>query len=98
VASGDTVVALGCASGCSGRWFAQRGATYLGIDLRVDLIVSFWTLEHLVWPSRYLDEMLRLCKRGGHLLLAFPDFGNWPIVCAGGFYGATSASASVSSS
>lgn len=39
-----------------------------------DLAVSFYALEHLVWPSRYLDEMLRVVKPGGYVALLFPDF------------------------
>ena len=39
-----------------------------------DVAVSFYALEHLVWPVRYLDEMLRVVKPGGHVALVFPDF------------------------
>lgn len=39
-----------------------------------DMAISFYALEHLVWPARYLDEMLRVVKPGGHVALLFPDF------------------------
>ena len=39
-----------------------------------DMAVSFYALEHLVWPVKYLDEMLRVVKPGGCVALLFPDF------------------------
>lgn len=39
-----------------------------------DLVVSFYSLEHMVWPERYLEEMLRVLRPGGHIALAFPDY------------------------
>lgn len=39
-----------------------------------DLVVSFYSLEHVVWPQRYLNEMLRVARCGGHVALAFPDY------------------------
>lgn len=39
-----------------------------------DMAVSFYALEHMVWPVKYLDEMLRVVKPGGHVALLFPDF------------------------
>lgn len=39
-----------------------------------DLVVSFYSLEHMVWPERYLEEMLRLLRPGGRIALAFPDY------------------------
>jgi hypothetical protein len=31
-------------------------------------------LEHLVWPHLFLEEMMRLTKPGGHLLIECPHF------------------------
>lgn len=39
-----------------------------------DFVISLYSLEHVVWPQRYLDEMLRVGRGGGHLALAFPDY------------------------
>jgi len=39
-----------------------------------DMAISFYALEHLVWPARYLDEMLRVVRPGGQVALLFPDF------------------------
>jgi SAM-dependent methyltransferase len=38
-----------------------------------DWAVSFFVIEHIVWPMRFLDEMMRVCKVGGCIALAFPD-------------------------
>lgn len=38
-----------------------------------DVVVSLYSLEHLVWPHRYLNEMLRVVHVGGYVALAFPD-------------------------
>ncbi|MBT4431736.1 MAG: class I SAM-dependent methyltransferase [Nitrospinaceae bacterium] len=43
-----------------------------------DYVVSFYALEHMVWPQRYIDEMIRVLKPGGIIALAFPDYvANW---------------------
>jgi SAM-dependent methyltransferase len=47
-------------------------------DASVDVAFAEFVLEHLVFPSRGLSEMLRVVRPGGHLVLVFPDF-----VCAG---------------
>lgn len=43
-----------------------------------DMAVSFYALEHMVWPAKYLDEMLRVVKPGGRVALLFPDFISGP--------------------
>jgi len=39
-----------------------------------NFVISLYSLEHIVWPQRYLDEMLRVVRVGGHIALAFPDY------------------------
>lgn len=56
------------------RW--MEGSVY---DLpvssgEVDVALSLFVLEHLVYPVRGLEEMLRVVRPGGTLLLVFPDF------------------------
>jgi SAM-dependent methyltransferase len=43
-------------------------------DSSVDLLMSFYVLEHLVHPVRALESMYRKLMQGGYLLLVFPDF------------------------
>ncbi len=43
-------------------------------DQAFDAAVSFYTIEHLVWPHRVLDEMFRLTRPGGLIALLFPPF------------------------
>ena len=58
-----------------------------GLDVRVgelreiqfaagsfDLVVSWHTLEHMRNPGEALDEMVRVLRPGGHLLVSVPDF------------------------
>jgi len=44
-------------------------------DCSVDVIVSFYSLEHLYPLAPYLDEMLRVLKPGGTLIGAIPADG-----------------------
>ena len=39
-----------------------------------DVCFSFYVLEHLVYPEKALNEMLRTIKKDGYLILIFPDF------------------------
>jgi len=43
-------------------------------DAQFDLCFSQYVVEHLVFPEIGLQEMLRVVKPGGQLLLVFPDF------------------------
>ena len=39
-----------------------------------DLCFAFFVLEHLVYPEKALDNIMRLVKNGGSIMLVFPDF------------------------
>ena len=39
-----------------------------------DAVVSFYTIEHLVWPHRLLDQMYRLVRPGGLVAVLCPPF------------------------
>lgn len=39
-----------------------------------DVCFAYFVLEHLVYPEKGLKEMLRVIKKGGQLVLVFPDF------------------------
>ena len=39
-----------------------------------DLSFSFYVLEHLVWPHRFLSEMVRLTRSGGLIVIECPHF------------------------
>jgi SAM-dependent methyltransferase len=43
-------------------------------DGQFDVCFSTYVLEHLVYPERALEEMLRVIRPGGRLVLVFPDF------------------------
>lgn len=43
-------------------------------DESLDICFSFFVLEHLVYPEKALNEMLRTLKKGGKMVLVFPDF------------------------
>ena len=43
-------------------------------DQQMDLVYSYYVIEHFVYVERGLKEMLRVLKPGGMLALVFPDF------------------------
>lgn len=52
-----------------------------------DLVVSFFVIEHLTRPRRFLQEAMRLVKPGGYLFILCPDyrrFGRMPSLPFGG--------------
>lgn len=49
-------------------------------DESMGIVCAEFVLEHLVYPARGLEEMMRSVMPGGKLLLTFPDF-----VCSGRF-------------
>lgn len=40
----------------------------------LDVVISMFVIEHLVFPARFLDEAWRVLRPGGCLLLLAPDF------------------------
>ena len=57
-----------------GDW--RCGTAYeIGLpDGAVDTCFAFYVIEHLVYPERGPQEMLRVVRPGGDLILVFPDF------------------------
>jgi len=52
-----------------------------------DFTISFFVLEHLVWPQRFLREMVRVTRPGGRLAIICPHFrraGRMPSLYHGG--------------
>jgi SAM-dependent methyltransferase len=45
----------------------------------VDVVLSMFMIEHLVFPSRFLDEAWRILRPGGNLITVAPDFSNNPM-------------------
>jgi len=43
-------------------------------DQSVDVTLSIFVIEHVVFPARFLDEQWRVLRSGGRLLLIAPDF------------------------
>ena len=42
-----------------------------------DLVIASEVIEHLIMPDRVLEELTRLLKKGGHLLLTVPNVAFW---------------------
>jgi 2-polyprenyl-3-methyl-5-hydroxy-6-metoxy-1,4-benzoquinol methylase len=54
--------------------FEVGDATRLPVaDSSVDFVVSFETIEHLAEPTEFVDEVARVLRTGGTLLLSTPD-------------------------
>lgn len=51
---------------------------------RFDVVTSFYTLEHTSQPEMILDEMIRVLRPGGLLVIAAPNFGSplFPSPCS----------------
>lgn len=61
--------------GNSFTWLVAGNAYQMPLaSSSADFVISLYSLEHIVWPRRYLDEMLRVVRVGGHIALAFPDY------------------------
>jgi ubiquinone/menaquinone biosynthesis C-methylase UbiE len=42
-------------------------------DNSFDLVLAVWALEHFAHPREYLDEIRRVCCRGGYVILIAPN-------------------------
>ncbi|MEZ0346064.1 MAG: class I SAM-dependent methyltransferase [Infirmifilum sp.] len=46
-------------------------------DNTIDLVTSMEVIEHLVNPDNMLQEIFRVLRRGGYLLLTTPNLASW---------------------
>ena len=54
--------------------FERSDATTIPFDAdSFDLVLSFHVLEHVVDPDAYLEEMARVCRAGGRLVIVTPN-------------------------
>lgn len=58
----------------SGKWLVASVYDIPAGNESIDICYSFYVLEHLVYPERALNEMMRTVKKEGFLILIFPDF------------------------
>lgn len=42
-----------------------------------DLVIASEVIEHLIMPDRTLEELIRVLKQGGHILLTVPNVAFW---------------------
>ncbi len=56
------------------RWEAASSYAIPAPDSWADVVFSVYVLEHLVFPLRALEEMLRVLAPEGRLFIVFPDF------------------------
>lgn len=59
------------------------------LDTTFDLVASLYTIEHVVDPPAYLEQMWRLCRPGGLLAIICPEFIESPAPAPSIFYGQT---------
>lgn len=72
------------------RWLADWGNKNLGLNIKSAPfeecgfkdgsydVVTFWdVLEHLADPKKSLIESARILRRGGYLVINYPDIGSW---------------------
>ncbi len=74
-------------------WNCANAYTIPFADDCFDVCFSLYVLEHLVYPERALQEMVRVVKPGGCLALVFPDFvesGRFPSQLLGFSFGKAS--------
>lgn len=57
-----------------GGWVSAEVYALPFAEHAFEVVFCLYVLEHLVFPRRGLDEMLRVVRPGGRLVLAFPDF------------------------
>jgi SAM-dependent methyltransferase len=71
---------------CSKLGFETRQGTLLGQWIEgelFDTIHCSHTIEHVPDPVAYLQEISRLLIRGGHLMIAFPNYNSIPRIVMG---------------
>jgi ubiquinone/menaquinone biosynthesis C-methylase UbiE len=56
------------------NWLTSDAYKIPFADKTFDVCFSFYVLEHLVFPEKALNEMMRIVKLNGFLILIFPDF------------------------
>jgi ubiquinone/menaquinone biosynthesis C-methylase UbiE/GT2 family glycosyltransferase len=56
------------------NWICSQVYSLPFEDAFFNNVVSFYVIEHLVFPAQGLAEMMRVVKTGGSMLLIFPDF------------------------
>lgn len=58
--------------------FVKADAENLPVsDSSFDYVISTNAVEHFIEPRLVFDEMWRVCKRGGCILLIFPNYGDY---------------------
>lgn len=72
------------------KWMAKWGKEHYGIDIKpgdifknrfpsnyFDVVTLWDVLEHVPDPAKTLDEVNRILKKGGLLIVNYPDIGTW---------------------
>ena len=60
--------------------FVGASATELPFRMSTfDVVLSMFVIEHVVFPSRLLDEAWGLLRQGGRLIIVAPDFSTTPM-------------------
>jgi ubiquinone/menaquinone biosynthesis C-methylase UbiE len=63
---------------CLGSSFVKADAEKLPLaDSSFDYVVSTNAVEHFIEPRLVFDEMWRVCKKDGYILLIFPNYGDY---------------------
>jgi SAM-dependent methyltransferase len=115
VASGDSVLEVGCGTAHLCPLIERQSAQYTGLDHSeellndnrrrfpkarffsvktppaetFDLVVSMYTIEHVVNPTAYLEQLWSFCRPGGLVAIICPEFVNSPGFAPSIFFGRT---------
>lgn len=73
------------------RRFPRANFFRIGSDLQkqFDIVASLYTIEHVVDPKAYLENMWNFCKPGGLIAIICPDFIESPDFPPSFYYGKT---------